>query len=277
MTETSAKKASVKTNILAVDDEMISREILKKTLEHQGYSVDAASDGKEALAIWEQGKHAIVITDCQMPNMSGFELASSVRNIEAQTQSANSTIIIALTANENEAEEKRCLAAGMDCMLSKPVSAEKLKSVLNRQYKKQPEQTERLQTTAKENIVDYSTLSEVFPDKSRQQLMLNTLQQHLQSAVIELYQHIENNNLNAIEAVAHRLKGACKMVGVNQVAASYNNIEAYAGLGHFPEEPMLVELKRNIAQFNTFIEHETNRAKAPVQSTASNKTTKEGD
>lgn len=276
MTETTNNPGNTDIKVLAVDDENISREILKKMLEHQGYAVDAASDGETALTLWQQAHHSIVITDCHMPNMNGFELTKAIRNLEAQSQTPT-CMIIALTANEGDQERQRCLEAGMDNMLSKPVNPEKLNTMLA----PQPSNTKRNaaqphmplhDTVPKQKVIDYVTLSQVFPDKNRQHLMLSALQQHLQVALIELNQHIENANTTSVEAVAHRMKGACKMVGVNQVAASCDAIEQVAQQGRLPAQVLRSQLNKNIEQFNTFMTHEVTRSAMQPNAGASNHT-----
>lgn len=263
MTETTNNLSRAAIKALAVDDENISRDILKMMLEHQGYVVDAANNGKAALSLWQQEKHDVVITDCQMPNMDGFELTKAIRKIEVQTQSPKCTII-ALTATDGDIEEQRCLEAGMDTMLSKPVNSEKLKTILAYQPNNTKRNKESLSTclnerAPKQHVIDYETLSQVFPDKNRQYLMLSALQQHLQVALIELNQHIENTNTTSVEAVVHRMKGACKMVGVNQIAVSCDAIEQGAHQGQLPKQALLDQLNSHIAQFNALMTHEVTR------------------
>jgi CheY-like chemotaxis protein len=89
-----------------------------------------APDGATALAIWRHGHWDMVITDCHMPVMDGFQLTAAIRAEEGET--GRHTPILALTANALSGEAERCVAAGMDGYLSKPVELAKLREAVER-------------------------------------------------------------------------------------------------------------------------------------------------
>ena len=91
-----------------------------------GYKADLASDGKEALKLFRDNSYGLIITDCNMPNMNGYELTSIIRNED------NSNIpVIALSADAFPEREEQCLAAGMNARLIKPLNLEILKATLS--------------------------------------------------------------------------------------------------------------------------------------------------
>ena len=92
-----------------------------------GYVADLVSDGREALAHWREGNHALLLTDLQMPNMDGYELTTEIRRTEVDDQHLP---IVTLTANALKSEELRCKAAGMDNYLTKPVLLDHLRATL---------------------------------------------------------------------------------------------------------------------------------------------------
>ena len=115
-------------NVLVAEDNMINAIIAKKMLEKMGYNVDIAEDGVIALQQHEKNRYDLIIMDCQMTNMDGYETTERIRTMESD--SSTRTPIIALTANAMTGDEEKCIAAGMDAYLTKPVDFAKLKSVI---------------------------------------------------------------------------------------------------------------------------------------------------
>jgi CheY-like chemotaxis protein len=107
--------------ILMAEDNLINQRVGKLILQRAGFSVDVAADGAETLEAHKKHPYDIVLMDCQMPHMDGFEASLAIRKLPL-TQPA----IIAVTANALVGERERCLNAGMDDYLSKPFQAEQL-------------------------------------------------------------------------------------------------------------------------------------------------------
>ncbi len=126
--------------VLVVDDHPVNREVLMLQLKLLGVDADNAADGVDALAAWAPGRYAAVLADVHMPRMDGHELARRLRAIEAE-HGATRIPIVAVTANATKGEEERCLAAGMDAYLVKPVSIERLRATLERWLPIQDERT----------------------------------------------------------------------------------------------------------------------------------------
>lgn len=129
-----ASAAEGKKLILVVEDNAINQRVARLQLEDFGYHVDVANNGAEALEALERVQYDIVLMDCAMPIMDGYEASRRIRKMDAM--SGNRTKIIALTANSLAGDREKCLACGMDDYLSKPVSAVQLKETLDRWLKK---------------------------------------------------------------------------------------------------------------------------------------------
>ncbi|MCG7494485.1 ATP-binding protein [Thalassobius sp. Cn5-15] len=115
--------------ILVVEDNQINLMVISKQLETLGHSAILASDGKEGLELWQKGQFDLVLTDCHMPEMDGYDLSREIRRIEQDT-GRTPCRIIAITANALKSEESKCLNAGMDSFLAKPVRLDMLRQAL---------------------------------------------------------------------------------------------------------------------------------------------------
>ena len=115
--------------ILLAEDHPINQQVIVEQLAVLGYDADCASNGQEALDLLEQKSYDLVLMDCQMPVLDGYETAQKLRKIE---KGDRHTVVIALTAHAMPGEREKCLAAGMDDYLSKPVDLDALAAALKK-------------------------------------------------------------------------------------------------------------------------------------------------
>lgn len=113
--------------ILMAEDNAINQRVGKLILQRAGYNIDLVADGNEALEAHRAHPYDVILMDCQMPTMDGFEASRQIRQLQ-QPQ----PIIIAVTANALVGERERCLNAGMDDYLSKPFQADQLVAVVRK-------------------------------------------------------------------------------------------------------------------------------------------------
>ncbi|MEZ4764644.1 MAG: response regulator [Calditrichia bacterium] len=101
-----------------------------RTLEKLGYSAEIAENGKIAIEMLKNSDYQIVLMDVQMPEMDGFEATTAIRNGDAGEQNKN-IAIIAMTANAMKGDREKCIAAGMDDYVAKPIRRNDLQKALN--------------------------------------------------------------------------------------------------------------------------------------------------
>lgn len=125
----SESRARSRGHILLAEDNPINQKVAVKMIEKLGYRIDVAGNGQEAVEALERIPYGLVFMDCQMPEMNGLDATKAIRRRES---GGRHTPIIAMTANAMQEDRDRCLHAGMDDFVSKPVSAQQLQDILQR-------------------------------------------------------------------------------------------------------------------------------------------------
>jgi two-component system sensor histidine kinase/response regulator len=118
--------------ILVVEDNMVNQRVAVRMLEKLGYRCDLAADGREAVDACERVHYDLVLMDCQMPVMDGFDASREIRRRE-QARGLSPTRIVALTAAAYKSDQDQCLAAGMDDFMAKPFKLDELRDVISHQ------------------------------------------------------------------------------------------------------------------------------------------------
>ncbi|MFT7098713.1 MAG: CheY-like chemotaxis protein [Rickettsiales bacterium] len=119
------------TSILLAEDNSVNQKVMTSLLKRYGCLVTPAGNGEEAVDQVRKQKFDIILMDCQMPEMDGYEATKIIRELERKKQqSAN--VIIAVTAHSLKGDKEKCLEAGMDDYLSKPVNIKNLEDILER-------------------------------------------------------------------------------------------------------------------------------------------------
>lgn len=215
-----------KLKILLAEDSLINQKVTLNQLKQLGCSADVAANGKEVLELLTKIRYDIILMDCQMPVLDGYDTTQEIRRLERQT--LHPLIIIAMTANAMKDDRVRCLSVGMNDYLSKPVRQTKLATKLSywsqhtMTIEKLPdsnsllklgqatELTEALPTT----LIDWSYLHELSDGNEAFELeLLQTLIESLPSHLNTLRQSIQTQNFGAIEHEAHYIKGSTTSIG----------------------------------------------------------------
>ena len=116
-------------HVLIVEDNHVNQLVAVAILEYLGFSTEVAGNGLEALVSYERHPFGAVLMDCQMPEMDGYAATQAIRRIEGR---GPRTPVIAMTAEVGESERERCLLAGMDDYLGKPVNPNDIDATLSR-------------------------------------------------------------------------------------------------------------------------------------------------
>ncbi|HET9447985.1 MAG TPA: two-component regulator propeller domain-containing protein [Steroidobacteraceae bacterium] len=116
--------------ILLAEDNVVNQKVAARVLEKEGFAVDVASDGRQAVEAWRRGTYDAILMDCQMPQLDGYEATREIRREEREAGSVRRIPIIALTAHAMKGAAEECRRAGMDDYLTKPLDREQLRRCL---------------------------------------------------------------------------------------------------------------------------------------------------
>jgi len=129
-TITDGVQVTVHANILLAEDNLVNQKLASLLLEKSGHQVHVVGDGKQAVEAWNSGDFDLILMDVQMPIMDGFEATAEIRRIQSET--GRRTPIVAMTAHAMKGDRERCLEAGMDDYVTKPINANILYEVIER-------------------------------------------------------------------------------------------------------------------------------------------------
>ncbi len=220
--------------ILLVEDNEVNRKVTLMQLEQLGYSADVAENGQEALRALDRNAYDVILMDCQMPIMDGYEATREIRR-----RFRRPIRIIALTANAMKEDRKRCLAAGMDDYLSKPLDSASLAKALA--FKKSTPKATEDETAAApatddapdiddEDLtpaVNLSRLTEITGDN--EELLREISQQYLDQAeeiLTDMEHAIHSGRHDDVCKLAHKLAGSSATCGMAAIVPSLRTIES---------------------------------------------------
>ena len=237
--------------VLVAEDHPVNQQVVRRQLAQLGYQCDVVDNGSQALAAWRDRSFGLMLTDCHMPELDGYELTRRIRESEADAGTARPLPIIALTANALVGEAERCKAAGMDDYLPKPVEmrvlAQKLLQWLGEplgavaQTGAADQAPAMTATDAPSSTMALTpapvptpvpTEEDSTPAPVRFEILTAAIGDDpaLIAAMLSEFAETNQEDLDALNAalaarsaddvneVAHRIKGACKIIGAAEAA-----------------------------------------------------------
>ena len=249
--------------VLLVDDHPTNRMVIARQLALAGYASEAAEDGEAGLQKWRSGRYALLLSDVHMPRLDGYELARTIRAEEARDGRAR-TPIVALTASALKGEAERCLAAGMDDYMAKPVGIPALTAALQRWLPHTvPAAVDAakpvaaaLPQLAHPPALDPVTLDALTGGSAAvaRELLDDFLASTVQD-LAELDSAREAGDLPALTRQAHKIKGAARMVGALELAETAGQLEASGRGGEWPAIlPLAADLATAAERLRRFVD-----------------------
>lgn len=259
------------TRILAVDDHPVNRLFVQKILKKLGLkNVDMAENGQEALTLWKNNKYDIILMDCQMPEVDGYKATGIIR--EAEQASGEHVPILALTANAMVGDKEKCLRAGMDDYLSKPIKADKLMELL-KHYVGVETNTEEESRDMIEQFISSDTTSgnatsentdapldlEHFHsftdgDKDEEKELLDLFFDQADQSIALLTEQSTDGENTDWKAAAHKLKGSAANFGANTLAEISTRAEKAFAAPKAEKDALLNEIEDAYQILKEFID-----------------------
>ena len=225
-------------HVLLVEDNMVNQLVASEMLASLGCQVEIANNGLQALEALRHGAFDIVLMDCHMPEMDGYQATREWRRLET---GATRLPIVALTANALDGDREICIAAGMDDYLSKPFKREQLAKILSR-FVGSPTNANAGTASARgetppisNEVIDQKALDNIRSLGSGNELLRKVLQAYLSTApkLIEEYSRgLASGNVEQVHRAVHTLKSSSANVGAVRLSDLCKQIEAQVRAGH---------------------------------------------
>ena len=238
--------------ILVVDDHQVNQQLGVLMVERLGFRADVAGNGHEALEALSRIPYDLILMDCQMPEMDGYEATKKIREAESRKRKANEAPspdalrltsdhvpIIAVTANAMQGDREKCLQAGMDDYLSKPIRPEELSNILAKWLPKSEAPSSPVMETieasispptpesSSSDVINLETLAELESLGGRE--FLQTLIQKFVEDALEcvtlIQEALDSQDLAKVKETAHGLKGISRNMGADALAQVALNLE----------------------------------------------------
>ena len=225
-----------KRRILVAEDNAVNRVGACRLLQKMGYRVDVVNDGRQAVDAWKGGRYDLVVMDCQMPELNGYEAAMEIRRLEADSPDKRHTPIIALTAHAMPGAERECKAAGMDAYLPKPIDRARLESYLDDLLSLQPRagdapstHQEGAEDSSREVPVDLTGVMLLADgDIEFQREIVRAFAATARASIAEVKAARERGDAKALARAAHAIKGASASIQATATSRAAAALESAA-------------------------------------------------
>ena len=225
--------APARGRLLVAEDNPINQEVMLELLRALGYRADLVNTGRKAIEATAKKDYALVLMDCQMPDLDGYAATQQIREREAGT--GQRVPIVAVTAHALVGDSERALAAGMDDYLTKPID----RNALSRMLKRWLDGRE-------------ATALEIDPQVSRSQAVVRLFLEHAPKQIERIRVAVESADSAAMREAAHLLKGSCVAFGAPQMADVCRALENDPADRH----ALCLELERSYAAIAASMQHQ---------------------
>jgi len=246
------------TYVLVVEDNLVSQRVVTAMLTKLGHEVEVANHGREAVECLQRRRPALVLMDCQMPVMDGFAATRAIRDGE---KGGARVTIVAMTAFAMAGDRERCIAAGMDDYIAKPMAIDALAALLARWLG-------GTVTAAPVSVPDDGPVSLTLWRELEEELgpeelgeLLGVLRRQAPATLAEMRGRLATGDLHAVGRLAHSLCGAAGNLGAQRLSRQLRAVEEACRTpgATAPNEQTIVALERSFAEADAFF-----RAQLPL-------------
>jgi two-component system, sensor histidine kinase and response regulator len=273
--------------ILVAEDNQVNQRVAAAQLKKFGCHVDVVSNGQEALAALEAAPYDVILMDCQMPLLDGYAATREIRRREHERGAVTRQVVVAMTANAMAEDQAKCMDAGMDDYIAKPVRPEFMARVLGRFLAAAPGKAAH--KSASTPIPDQSDASRGVPtipvchlniqvlDRLQAEIgdtdvttldeALSLFQQLAHAQVKAIADAVDRRDVTAIDQATHRLRGSCLTLGAETMTALCDQIEAACRAEQIIQSTsLLIDLQKALSIVLPMIHGERERRSARPRS-----------
>jgi two-component system, sensor histidine kinase and response regulator len=244
-----------KLNILLAEDNAVNRVLAQRLLQKQGHIVTSVNNGREALQLWDQNQSAqfdVILMDVQMPEMDGLQAATLIRERERVT--GTHIPIIAVTAHAMKGDRERCLAAGMDGYITKPINPAELAGTILAALPARAKLPASPADPVAEGPSDAELLARFDGDSELLKELAGIFLQECPRMLDEIREALHSGNAKTLERAAHTLKGSVGNFAMPGPWETAQRLELLAKSGQLSGvEDIFHTLEQQLAQFNQIL------------------------
>ena len=234
-----------KIHLLLAEDNVTNQKVIEKMVKKAGYLIDVVGSGTLAIEAVANKKYNLILTDVQMPGMDGFETTKAIRMKESGNQHIP---IIAMTAYAMKGDREKCLSAGMDDYISKPINLHELFEVIKNWTEAGDVQNEM------KSPIDFKTaLMKCDGDKELLNELVHEFLDYIPGHLKTLYEAVRSNNPGAIEDTAHTIKGSAGLLSMNNMAQTAIKLEEMGREKNMDAEKVVQKLETEFQQLRKYI------------------------
>ncbi len=240
-------------NILLAEDNLINQKLAKKLLEKQGYTLQIANNGLEAVEMFEQQTFDLILMDFQMPKMNGLDAALKIRELEKEH--GGHILIIAMTANAMQEDRDRALNAGMDAYLPKPIDVQQLLAQITQFFPSDAEAVAKKSAAVAEPVCNWdAALKRLGGETEILQMMADLFLEEQTGYFQAIHAAIVAEDKAVLHRELHTLKGICATLGAEKIEALLKSMEPLIENGDFAKISLMQQqVEEKLQQLNVFL------------------------
>jgi two-component system sensor histidine kinase/response regulator len=242
--------------ILLAEDNIVNQKVAVRQLQKLGYRADTVANGREAVEALGRIPYDLVFMDCQMPEMDGYEATAEIRRLEGE---AKHTPIVAMTAHALQSDREKCLAAGMDDYVSKPVKVEELIRVLDACFAEVATKKARVKIATGAPPVDVARFREAMGDSPEEfSEIFEIYVTHMSESLEKLDQALISRDHRAVESIAHNCAGTSANCGMTAVIEPLRELEEAGHAAHLDDAlPLVAQTKLGFERIREFLKEQS--------------------
>ena len=239
--------------ILLAEDNVVNQKVALRILEKMGFRADVSANGLEVLSALKKINYDVVLMDIYMPEMDGYETSENILKRYSQDERPK---IIAMTANAMQGDKDKCLDAGMDDYISKPVRVDELYNVLKKWgeiiYEEKDKKLKKEEKNKSQKLIDENKIEIIQDFQSDEDLsffveLLDIYINDFPQTLKHLKNSISDKNQKQLIFYSHKLKGSSLTLGIDKITKICNKLEEQAKIGSFNKttENLFEDLVKN--------------------------------